>query len=209
VGTENEKGRPANERAKQARRLSTEKKILDAVEGLVAESGFDGLGINTLAAAAGCSKELIYRYFGGLEGIIVAFMQRKDFWSSGMPLKILKDSSIPINVRVASYLKAYARSLRADPMFREARRWEISARSAALRKVAVDREIASAELLAALGSEHEGDIAAYLAIVQAGLTYLLLRAPVLPTFYGVTLTTEEGWSRIEAAIDDIGKAIFR
>jgi hypothetical protein len=99
--------------------------------------------------------------------------------------------------------------LRADPIFREARRWEMSARSEALRKVALDREAASAELLAALGPEHQGDIAAYLAIAQAGLTYLLLRAPVLPTFYGVPLATEEGWNRLESAIDDIANAVFR
>jgi hypothetical protein len=37
---------------------------------LLADKGFPGLGVNSLAAAAGVDKQLIYYHFGGLEGVV-------------------------------------------------------------------------------------------------------------------------------------------
>ncbi|HCV71491.1 MAG TPA: TetR family transcriptional regulator, partial [Agrobacterium sp.] len=50
-------------------RAATEKAIFEAARSLLAEEGFQGFGINAVARRAGCDKQLIYRYFGGLEGL--------------------------------------------------------------------------------------------------------------------------------------------
>ena len=52
----------------------TKQSLLDAVDSLVEESGYEALGINAVAAKAGVSKMLIYRYFGSLEGLIAAYI---------------------------------------------------------------------------------------------------------------------------------------
>ena len=54
----------------------TKQCLLDAVDSLVEESGYEALGINAVAAKAGVSKMLIYRYFGSLEGLIAAYIQQ-------------------------------------------------------------------------------------------------------------------------------------
>lgn len=48
-------------------RQTTEMNLIKAVDELIEENGFEGLGINAVAAKAGVSKMLIYRYFNSLD----------------------------------------------------------------------------------------------------------------------------------------------
>jgi AcrR family transcriptional regulator len=57
-------------------REETTERILEAGLALLAEEGFAALGVNTLARRAGADKQLIYRYFGGLDGVLAALGQR-------------------------------------------------------------------------------------------------------------------------------------
>ena len=47
-------------------RQATEMTLITAVNDIIEESGFEGLGINAVAAKAKVSKMLIYRYFNSL-----------------------------------------------------------------------------------------------------------------------------------------------
>ena len=69
-------------------REKTEEKILEAVGSIVESEGFEKLGINTIALKANISKMLIYRYFGGLEGLIVKFVMQKDYWANADTIMI-------------------------------------------------------------------------------------------------------------------------
>lgn len=51
-------------------RDDTRARILDAALALLERQGFGGFGVNAVARAAGCDKQLIYRYFGGLDGLV-------------------------------------------------------------------------------------------------------------------------------------------
>ena len=51
-------------------RQATEMTLITAVNDIIEESGFEGLGINAVAAKAKVSKMLIYRYFNSLDGLI-------------------------------------------------------------------------------------------------------------------------------------------
>ena len=53
-------------------RPRTEALIRAAARDVLAETGFQGFGVNAVARRAGCDKQLIYRYFGGLEGLVDA-----------------------------------------------------------------------------------------------------------------------------------------
>lgn len=76
----------ASERMKRKERdrEATERRLLEAVGELVCESGFEQIGINALAARAGVSKVLVYRYFGSVDGLLAAYVRRHDFWF-GLP----------------------------------------------------------------------------------------------------------------------------
>ena len=57
-------------------RQATELALIKAVDDIIEESGFEGLGINAVAAKAGVAKMLIYRYFNSLDGLIAAYAKR-------------------------------------------------------------------------------------------------------------------------------------
>ncbi|MDR1864660.1 MAG: TetR/AcrR family transcriptional regulator, partial [Bacteroidales bacterium] len=70
---------------KERDREASEAKLIDAIGELIEEVGFEKLGINQAAKRAGCSKNLIYRYFESLDGLVYACMKKNDFWSN-MPV---------------------------------------------------------------------------------------------------------------------------
>ena len=59
----------------------TEKRLIEAVSKVIEEEGFTKIGINRIARQAQCDKVLIYRYFGGLDGLLVAWAKQYDFYS--------------------------------------------------------------------------------------------------------------------------------
>lgn len=194
---------------KQSRRVATEKRILVAAEEIIVRQGFDRLGINMLAAEASVSKHLIYRYFGNLDGVIVALMQKREFWSTDTPLSLLGAvDKANRDKQILHFLKSYARILRKDERLREIRRWELVSTSAVIHEIGKRRERTARMIVEALGDGPEADTAAHLALIQAGITYLVLRGSSLPTFYGVPLTTEKGWARLESALESIVERIF-
>ena len=79
-------------------RQATEQLLLEAVNRLVEQDGFEGLGINAVAAQAGVSKMLIYRYFGSLNGLIAAYIRRYDFWINVRP-------ELPGRERLGDFIK--------------------------------------------------------------------------------------------------------
>lgn len=52
-------------------------RILDAAEGLYAEGGLEGVGMDTVAKAAGCSRATLYRYFENRDALHLAFAHRE------------------------------------------------------------------------------------------------------------------------------------
>jgi AcrR family transcriptional regulator len=61
-------------------RLKTEQRILDAVGTILLDQGYPAVGINAIARQAGCDKVLIYRYFGGLDELLLAFAETTTLW---------------------------------------------------------------------------------------------------------------------------------
>ena len=74
-------------------RAATEEKIYNAFLAILKEKGPQGVGINAIAKEAGVSKELIYRYFGGLKGLLLQYAQKGDFFKSLLVLNE-KDTSL-------------------------------------------------------------------------------------------------------------------
>ncbi|WP_375147004.1 TetR/AcrR family transcriptional regulator, partial [Bacteroides acidifaciens] len=59
----------------------TEKKLLEAVSYIIENDGFTKIGVNRIANQAGCDKVLIYRYFGGLDRLLMEWAKRHDYYS--------------------------------------------------------------------------------------------------------------------------------
>jgi AcrR family transcriptional regulator len=112
-------------------RDETRQKILEAALALAGEEGFAALGINAVARRAGADKQLIYRYFGGLEALMAA---------AGADVaermaKALAPALAPPPATFADMAERLALALYdqmcADPIYRQLRLMEASAPSPA------------------------------------------------------------------------------
>lgn len=104
-------------------RQATEMTLITAVNDIIEESGFEGLGINAVAAKAKVSKMLIYRYFNSLDGLIAAYIQQNDYWTNF-------DEELPDQAHLAAFIKQIFKRqimrLRENYTLKRLYRWELT-----------------------------------------------------------------------------------
>jgi AcrR family transcriptional regulator len=198
--------KPAKPRAQRAQRThdaaATMQCIVDAAIRLLAESGFTALGINSLSAAAGVDKKLIYYHFGGLDGVVRKLGERLELWL-GTPLE--PRSGEPYGEAVYRLLMEYGNALRGNALVLRLLAWELVEPNEALKELEVTRSAAMVPwvqtLRAAASPVPQGiDAPAVNAVLLAGLHYLALREQSVGSFAGVDLSTPEGARRIADAM---------
>lgn len=79
-------------------REATERRLLDTIGKMIAEDGFEKIGINAIATQSNVSKILIYRYFGSVEGLMAAYIKQYDFWLN-FPLEYPNREELPLFVK--------------------------------------------------------------------------------------------------------------
>jgi AcrR family transcriptional regulator len=105
-------------------RPRTEAKFLAAVLDLLAEDGCRRLGINAVAQRAGADKVLIYRYFGGLEGLLLRVAESREWLPA--PDEVLAAAGSPPGSSGDLLRQACSRVVshfEADPSARQALLW--------------------------------------------------------------------------------------
>jgi AcrR family transcriptional regulator len=181
----------------------TRRKILRAVGKVLAKQGMRKIGINHIAQVAGVDKVLIYRYFGGMAGLLKAYSDSDEFWPSREELLagITVDSSQGItHAFFEQQLRNFSAAIRKRTVTQEILRWELIEQNAMTRALDETRERQALELIAGYQDLLGGaDSAAIIAILSAGLIYLTLRSQSVETFNGIDLKDAEGWKRIEDA----------
>jgi AcrR family transcriptional regulator len=186
-----------------SRRERTERQILDALEAQIKDGGMGSVGINAVAKRAGCSKELIYRYFDGMPGLLLAWMQEQDFWTSqrGMLLDDEASQRSP-SALVLSMLRAQIDALATNETLREIRLWELIEPNDVTTRLAERRERVARGFIDRMdGLTTEMDVPAVVSVMLAGVLYLMLRSKTETEFLGVPLRTEEGWKRFHGALE--------
>ena len=118
--------------AKPRDREATRARLIGAVGTLLAREGFKGLGVNAVAREAGVDKVLIYRYFGGLQQLIVAFGREGDFWPSIRELAgddIEAYSRLPVTDQLSRLSSNFMQAIRKRPLTQEILAWEMIERN--------------------------------------------------------------------------------
>lgn len=187
-------------------RPGTERRLREAVQRVLARDGIGALGVNAVAAEAGCDKKLITRYFGGLGGLLAACLG-DDFWPTIEEVcggNIASIRAMPLPQRIALMLTNFAHALMKRPMTLEFLAWETVERTEVTRVLEARRERWSDELNARLLDDFGQDsrkAAAAVAILAAAINYLLVRRRKIRTFAGLDLRSEEGWNDVREAIE--------
>ena len=194
-------------------RAGTERAILAAARDLLAEQGFQGFGINAIARRAGCDKQLIYRYYGGLDGLIEAIGADLGNWvkdripedTGGMFLLTYGD----LMEKLALY---FMEALRADPLVCKIVAWEVSKDTPQVRKLSEARAKALARWLdkmrGSLAPPKGVDAPTVNALLFASIQHLVISAAATGQFAGLPLKTERDWEKVAASVRRLVRAIY-
>lgn len=191
----------------QRDREATQSRLIAAVEELIRDDGFGAVRINAVARRAGVDKVLIYRYFGGLPGLLSAYAEKGGFWwqvadllAEPMPAK---DDPQALPKALWLVLERHAAFLRSHPVTLEVIAWELSERNELTEALETVREERSLALMRALARRFGQDEALFahrfaplLALLGAAANYLAARGRRLRSFNGIDLQSEEGWARL-------------
>lgn len=185
----------------------TKAAILAAARDQLAESGFQGFGINTVARRAGCDKQLIYRYFGGLEGLVDAI---------GLELATWVDDSLTPDTRsppqtyrdlTERLILAFLDAFRANQLVQKITAWEVAEPSPLAARLAQARATALGAWIARQRTGLEPpagvDAPAVNALLIAAVQHMVLSATTTGGFAGVALDREQDWNRIKTVIVNI------
>lgn len=187
---------------------ATRAKLIQAVGAILSEKGFTALGINAVARRAGVDKVLIYRYFGGMEQLMEAFSRESNFWPSVEELAGGNTDAyarLPLPEKLSQLAVNYVQALRSRPLTLEIMAWEMVERNHLTIALEAIRENTVMQFYQLYFSRHpvDLDLTALTAVIGAALSYLVTRARHIDLFNGIDLASDQGWQRLQAAIDTI------
>lgn len=188
---------PAGERDREA----TEKRLLDTIGRMIAEDGFEKIGINAIAARSGVSKILIYRYFGSVEGLMAAYIRQHDFWLN-FPLEMPGREDLPAFLN--RMFQGQIEQLRSNPTLKRLYRWELSCNNDMIVKLREQREkvgLNLVEKVSELTEQPQEEIAAMASFLTASITYLAMLEDFCPVYNGIPLNEDSGWEQMNKGIE--------
>jgi AcrR family transcriptional regulator len=205
---------PADPPAPRLRnRDETRAAILRAAQELLADEGFSAFGINALARRSGHDKQLIYRYFGGLDGLVDALGEALADWVATRMEPILAAPPGPgYGDMIEAVLTAYLDAFRGDSLMQRLVAWELSDPSPHVRRLADQRARGIGDLVQRLRGERTpppgSDAPALNAALIAAVQHLVLAGATNGRFSGLPLTSESDWDRAKAALVRLARAAY-
>lgn len=191
----------------------TEKRLLEAVSKVVEEEGFTKIGINRIARQAQCDKVLIYRYFGGLDGLLVAWAKRYDFYSfaySEFSNQVIQAKSSNLQEIIKKVLLKQLEYLKENQLMQELYIWELSGNSS-FRVIQIEREKSGHKLQQELEKRLNGqcvDCKFYITVIIAAINYIVLFTRQYNMFNGIDFSQSETWNKLEKIISDYVDMFF-
>ncbi|MEP7066570.1 MAG: TetR/AcrR family transcriptional regulator [Gemmatimonadota bacterium] len=203
-------------------RFATRAAIIESAAELVAAHGVGAVKINALAESAKCDKVLIYRYFGGLGGVLEAVGSERMLWPR---VAVVEGGGGDEEVSLAHALETVVleewAALASGDLMLQAGAAEVVGMNALGRATGVQRADRHAEIITALRAKHRVppyvDLAALLELLSAALALFAMRAPREDTgarsaseggAQRLDANTPEGWRRIEKTVGIVVRALL-
>lgn len=191
----------------------TEKRLLEAVSYIIEKDGFTKIGVNRIAKQAQCDKVLMYRYFGGLDGLLAAWAKEHDFYTFAYMEFIDKvRQAIPSGIKEVAkeILIGQLEYLRTNALMQELFVWELSGNST-FRAIQTERENSGHKLQLELEKKfglNASDSSIYITILIAAINYIVLFTRQYHKFNGIDFTEPQAWEKFRKAISDYVNMLF-
>ncbi|CAL4865815.1 hypothetical protein MMA231_00051 [Asticcacaulis sp. MM231] len=181
-------------------REATRAALLKAAKTTLAEQGFQVFGINAVARQAGCDKQLIYRYFDGLEGLLEAIGQDVAQWIGAATDNGTSSQDETYTEKMIRFADVYLLALRASPLMQKILLWELSAPAEQVKPLAEARgkamflwmKRARGDAIPPPGADYALINASVVAIIHQ----MVLSSSVSGGFSGLPLQSEADWQRL-------------
>lgn len=190
-------------------REATEKRLVDTIGEMIAENGFEKIGINAVAARSGVSKILIYRYFGSVEGLIATYIRQHDFWIN-FPLDFPNREELPAFLKRT--FQNQIEDLRNNATAKRLYRWELSCNNEMIAQLREQREkvgLNLVEKVCELTGLPQREIAVMASMLTASITYLAMLEEFCPVFNGIAINENSGWEQISEGINALIDKYFK
>lgn len=192
-------------------RERTEAAILAAAEAQLAEAGFQAFGVNAVARRAGCDKQLIYRYYGGLDGLVTAVGANLGARYAQQPGQ--QPAAQSYGELTERLLLAFLEQFRGDRLAQRIAAWEAAERSPLVDQLAAAR----AQALGRWMEEARGgltpppgiDAPALNALLIGGIQQLVLASATMGSFAGLPLSEDRNWIRARLALRALIRGVYR
>jgi AcrR family transcriptional regulator len=181
------------------KREATKAALIDAFEQIVAKDGISAVGVNAVAKQAGVGKPLIYKYFGGFDGLVTAWARQSKVWGNDDDIfsALADNPSGDPNAVIRDALVRSTTELRDKPIALQIMAQALIGRS----DLTPGLEAAKQES----GKHHDAlyqedgvfddqDTSALLLVLYAASQYLALRSLSQTNFNGIPLDSADGWS---------------
>lgn len=188
--------------------------ILDAGIAVLSERGFQSFGVNEVARRAGCDKQLIYRYFDGLGGLIDAMAEQlaRDL-TEALAAHAPSAPFASYGALVEHQVVALADLTRRTPLLARIVAWELAEPSdLAARLIEVrGRRIAAwvADLRAGLGPPAGVDAPALNAVLIAAAQTVGAASLTQGRYAGLELAADAGWARAVDGLRSLVRGVYR
>ncbi len=198
----------AKAKVKKRDRERTKGRILKAVGKVIEKYGTKKVGVNLIAREADVNKVLIYRYFGGVDGLMEQYVKAGEYTSTSSHEFIdgLEKPAPDKRAKVWTDLLTTAmKDLRERKATRDLIRWEIGLGKAVLTDVRNDTGARMIEKVGALPNYK--DTNALVALLMGGIYHVAVSADYRDKMMDVDLQSEEGFKRLETVVGDIIEAL--
>ena len=194
-------------------RSATSARILKAASELLAEAGFQNFGVNAVARRAGCDKQLIYRYFGGMDGLVDAIGVELAGWvERKMPENGGGGFLLTYGDLVERLLMLFLEALRDDPLMKKIIAWEISENSPQVRRLSEARSKSLAlwidRVRGKMPPPKGVDQAALNALLIGSVQHIVLAGEAAGRFAGVELESAKDWDRVSQAVKRLVRGVY-
>jgi AcrR family transcriptional regulator len=184
-------------------RADTSQRIVEALEAVIIERGLEGVSLNYVAEKANTSKVLIYRYFGGLDGLMDHYVRMGKLFPILSPefvLQIRPDHKLSLSrVWYRQVIQVY-RSFRSSNVGAELFKATVVEKNVTADVItkAIDEELT--RLVDQLSFVAGADNKAISAVILGGMSYMTILAQLNRPIIGLDLRDEADWKRIEGAV---------
>lgn len=194
-------------------RSATSARILKSAIELLAEGGFQNFGVNAVARRAGCDKQLIYRYYGGMDGLVDAIGGELANWiEDKMPVGGSNGFMLTYGDLVEHMMMLFMQALRDDPLTRRIIAWEVSDNSPQVRRLSEARARALGvwieKMRGAMPPPKGIDHFALNAMLLAAVQHVVLAGATAGRFAGLELAIATDWDRVAKAVKRLVRGVY-